>query len=185
MKLALLLLVCLFSPIFANPAVTYDQCWGRFGDNLINYLHAKWLSYQYEIPLLYKPFVYSSQLIMDDIEIPFDKKGKRYKKQIILNDANPKPLNQNFLYVCPYFPECDWEIENEKRFTFDVDWENQEFRKIAREMIAPKIALNLIYPREDIVSIAMHLREGGGFDIEELKLLIPLNFLPFHFILRA
>ena len=41
---------------------------GRLGDQLIAYMHAKWVSYLYDIPLLYKPFHYSNDLVLDDKE---------------------------------------------------------------------------------------------------------------------
>src|ERR1700742_2068654 len=43
-------------------AITWEPNGGRFGDNLLSYSRAKWLSYQYNIPLLYLPFRYSDQL---------------------------------------------------------------------------------------------------------------------------
>ncbi|HEV7737800.1 MAG TPA: hypothetical protein VGO47_10580, partial [Chlamydiales bacterium] len=47
----------------ANPdstqAITYEFSGGRFGDNLLAYFHAKWVSYKYNIPFFYKEFPYS------------------------------------------------------------------------------------------------------------------------------
>ena len=59
------------APFWYTSAVTYDFSGGRFGDNLVSYCHAKWISYKYNIPLLYKPFDYSDQLMMDVLEIPY------------------------------------------------------------------------------------------------------------------
>ncbi|MFA5306719.1 MAG: hypothetical protein WC365_04680, partial [Candidatus Babeliales bacterium] len=50
-------------------AVTYGLSGGRFGDNLLCYVHAKWISYKYHIPLLYFPFEYSSHLVFDEAEL--------------------------------------------------------------------------------------------------------------------
>src|SRR5579862_7273227 len=72
--------------LFASDAVTYEFTGGRLGDNLLSYLHAKWISHTRQIPLLYKPFPYSSELCLHDIEIPYT-------------------LDSSLdLYVCPYFP---------------------------------------------------------------------------------
>ena len=58
--------------------LTYDLPGGRFGDQLLSYMHAKWLSYTYDLTLLYKPFIYSEALMVDDEEKKFsDKKSFR------------------------------------------------------------------------------------------------------------
>ena len=42
--------------------VTYSLDAGRFGDQLINYMKALWVSCKYDIPLIYHPFSYSDLL---------------------------------------------------------------------------------------------------------------------------
>lgn len=49
-------------------AITYELNGGRFGDNLLSYSRAKWLSYIYGIPVLYFPFPYADQLALSCIE---------------------------------------------------------------------------------------------------------------------
>ena len=64
-------LLCLVSSVKAA-GVTYTFSGGRFGDNLISYLHAKWVAYRAGVPLLYKPFGYSGMLVMDEEEERFE-----------------------------------------------------------------------------------------------------------------
>ena len=49
-------------------AVTYDVSPGRFGDQMLCYLHAKWISYRYGFPLLYKPFLHSDAFALHEKE---------------------------------------------------------------------------------------------------------------------
>jgi hypothetical protein len=49
--------------------ITYELSGGRLGDNIIAYLHAKWLSHVHGIALLYKPFQYSSDLSLSQTDL--------------------------------------------------------------------------------------------------------------------
>ncbi len=173
-------------------AVTYEFSGGRFGDNLIAYLHAKWFAYQHDVPLLYKPFDYSSDLVLDEKEIRYG--NKRFLKEqgvFYLKKTHIKTwpfLSKipflSMLYVCPYFPEEEIECRKGRFFSFPVDWKEEGFRKIAREMIAPKEPLSLIIPPTGVISIAMHVREGGGFD-RDLENQMPLKAPPKEFYIAG
>src|SRR5579863_5779102 len=54
-----------------NSAITWEPNGGRFGDNLLSYSRAKWLSYQFNIPVLYLPFKYSDQLMLHEQELMY------------------------------------------------------------------------------------------------------------------
>lgn len=153
---------CLFlqAVAFADTGVTYDFSGGRFGDNVLSYLHAKWIAREANLPLIYKPFNYSNELKMDDLE---DGGILRFTKTVSLNKNHPFPLNEdNTLFVCPYFPEVQWELNRQEYFTFPVGWKDESFRKDVLEKISPKQPLTLTYPPENMLSIAVHIREGGG-----------------------
>lgn len=183
-------LICIFASLFSfslfaisEAGVTYDLSGGRFGDNLISYLHAKWVSYEKNIPLIYQPFELSSDLILDE------KEESRCPTPYHLHHLNKGPVSSDIelpiLYVCPYFPEDPWEQNHESWFHLKVDWKDSKFKKMAREMIAPKRALKLITPPADRISVALHIREGGGFD-EKVDLLRgspsnPMKFPPISF----
>ena len=131
MKKWLLFLLATAS-LTAHDGVTYEFSGGRFGDNLLAYLHAKWVAHREGIPLLYKPFPYSSELALDEREVPF-KEGDR-------------------ALTVPYFPETQWEVRHTRDKDgkawsyFAVDWSDCEFRQMAAELIAPKQPLSLIRP---------------------------------------
>ena len=66
MRKFLILFGLVFTGLLSSESyITYEFFGGRFGDCLLSYLHAKWLSYKYQLPLLYKPFKYSSDLCLD------------------------------------------------------------------------------------------------------------------------
>gem|GEM_PF-860866 len=150
-------------------AVRYWLNGGRFGDNLLNYLHAKWFAFEHEIPLLYQPFPYSSELVLDEREARLDELEE--------------PLG-SWVYDCLYFPEVASELSRHDYKTFPVAWGNKLFRKLALELIAPKKPLKLSLPPPG-VSAAIHLREGGGLDPEGFGLRDPLKCPPLSFYIES
>lgn len=181
-KLFFMLWVCLLGTGYGNTsAITYNFSGGRFGDNVLAYLHAKWLSYEYNLPFLYKPFQYSSELNMDNEEYWYSEKIGNFSQEILLNRNHRKPVGVNTVFVCPYFPEIEWELKKEYYFTFPINWKDQQFRQHVRHMISLKKPLNLTHPPKDILTVAIHMREGGGFDDEEHKFKHPLKTPPVTF----
>jgi hypothetical protein len=142
--------------------VTYGFSGGRLGDHLISYLHAKWVACELGLPLLYKPFPYSSFLMIDEKEAHFETAGSHL--QIQWPAARPPATDERIVYHCPYFPEDAWERAQYPIQIWKVNWKDPIFRKEALSMIAPKKTLPLVHPPENCISIALHYRDGGGFD---------------------
>lgn len=185
---------------FADQAITYELTGGRLGDTLLAYLHAKWISHKYNIPLVYRPFPYSSDLFLDE-EIqesgcfnkikttPLTQESFAFfEKQSSLKENLPDIFEsrlRNALFVCPYFPETEFELNGNWPLIFKVDWKDKEFRTIARKMISPKKNLNQKMPSKDKLNIALHIREGGGFDFIQLKYEAPHKFPPIDFYVKS
>ena len=151
----------------AISAVTYTFSGGRFGDNLIAYSHAKWISYVHKIPLLCKSFPYSDQLMLDSIEQKYDERNnKNYKKVHVLKSRDfTIDANANILYVVPYFAESEYDlVDPHYPPYFSVDWNNQEFVNELKHCIKPKQAISQIKTPEGYVSVAVHMRKGTGYD---------------------
>lgn len=193
MRIFFLFLLTFFS-LNARSAITYEFSGGRFGDNLLSYLHAKWMSLETGVPLLYRPFRYSSSLVLHNKEeflrngrqVIDGKKKVGFSKRIFLGKSCPKPSAKgNCLFICPYFPEVRWELEQRAFFYLKTDWKNAEFRKVAREMIAPNFPCDLYLPPEDCISIALHLRDGGYFDDYEFRFKDPLKMPPITFYVEC
>ncbi|MDE3045934.1 MAG: hypothetical protein KGJ02_04750 [Verrucomicrobiota bacterium] len=178
---------------YTDLAVTYEFSKGRFGDNLLAYLHAKWFAYQRNIPLLYKSFPLSSQLVMHKMEKPY---GAQFQQQAYTRHYLARgPINPGIrlpiLYICPYFPEDPWELDatldmgGNEWYHFDVDWKDPVFRAMAREMIAPAHPLSLVNVPQNTVNIALHVREGGGYDGDDGYLYWPLKIPPLTYYIEA
>lgn len=198
MKLTNFFFFLLFLPILVvaeDPAnaVTYSLSGGRLGDNLMAYMHAKWVSYKYKLPLVYKPFSSSDQFVFDDVEkkySDFPKDSFRFttelKSGVNLDLFVGKGSKQwkNVLFVIPYFPESEWEIkksyQTRHRFAhFEVNWEDEEFQQMLRYLIAPKIPVKQMHLPKDRISVAVHIRRGGAYDLDNHKIRneFPLKFL--------
>ena len=171
--------------VCAENFVTYEFSGGRFGDCLLTYLHAKWIAYRYDLELLYKPFEYSSDLVLHDEEqlLLTNRHRNSFKINVLLE--NPDIRFNNVLFSCPYFPEIKWELTRGAKeydpISFQVDWKDKGYRALVRHMIAPKESLPLICPPSDAISIALHVREGGGFDDKEHFFKHPLKTPPFTY----
>lgn len=169
----------------ARAAVTYDLGYGRFGDKLLCYLHAKWISYRYAIPLLYKPFPYSDQLVLHQCERHFkDSDFHRFEKTIHPSFGMEISFQNDIsnLYVIPYFPEAMWEHTPQNAYYyFPVDWNDQGFKSEIKKLISPlHVQPELRLPTGKI-TVAVHIRLGGGFDPADGWTHMPLKLPPIDF----
>lgn len=167
-------------------AVTYEFSLGRFGDNVMSYLHAKWISFQYKIPILYRPFKYSDQLVLHYKEmdlITFSRKKAGLQHKILSHNDMTIDPKKRFIYVVPYFSEFFYErVMNKQWIYFEVDWNDEGFRQEIQRMIYPinESILNVTLPK-DHVCVALHVRRGGGWDKPESLWIDPIKFPPDSF----
>lgn len=199
--LSILLLIFCSSDTYPNPnrkgpsAVTYTLSGGRLGDNLLSYLHAKWISYRYGIPVLYKVFPYSDQLALHDVEQLYTPDRARHYRHIAeLRNNNFLEINKNSnsLYVIPYFPESLEEhrmqevginvgntMEKTKFPYIAVHWDDKNFLGEIRQVMRPRVPLNLVTPPKDCISVAVHIRKNsGGFDRPLLQDTVEADYDP-------
>lgn len=155
---------------------------GRLGDNLLDYTHAKWISYKWGIPLLFQTFEYSDQFVFDEVEEKLTPMNEALysKKMLDALSQLDENISVDTLYFLPHTCDCyDEFIFNGSHGTFvPVDWSDETFRDMMRTLIAPKQPLNLIVPPKDIITVALHYRTGGGFiwDTDTMKRGLPLRF---------
>lgn len=184
-----IILFCLFSyftiPIFPKSAVTYTFSGGRFGDCLVSYCHALWIAYIFDLDLIYKPFKYSDQLMMHAMDLEANC-ASRYKQVLHITHAFVNGIQDNTLYVVPFFPESHIEHHDPRcPFLFQVDWKNEGFVQELKKRIFPKNELLLPKLSHDVINIAVHVRKGTGWDIpqfaptfEKLTEMHPLKWPP-------
>lgn len=165
-------------------AVTYEFSGGRFGDNLVAYSHAKWISYKFNIPILYQPFPCSDKLAMHKKELFYNNEINKYKEIIRVNKECNIKKDEDILYVVPYFPESELELKDiQFSHSFAVDWTDKNFINILKENIKPLIDLNTFSIPQDYITVAVHIRKGTGYDIQQLNEFKALTFMyPFKFI---
>jgi hypothetical protein len=178
-----------FAPVQGS-VITYRACPGRLGDNLFTYLHAKWLSYRYDMPLhcCHRFFPYATEFMFYEKELDYDHVSHP-NSEIQLTRFGPLPSkNGSIAYVVPYFPELYWEYSDKNLgnvHLFDVDWNDRTFRKMAKEMLAPRRAFDLELPPKDRISIAIHVREGGTFDRKDAPFEHPLKVPPLSYYISS
>ncbi len=165
-----------------NTAVTYQFSGGRFGDNLLSYIHAKYISHIYHIPLLYKPFQFSDQLVLDRMENKWDESLRGLFQKQVRFEANEdfvKFQERNALYIIPYFPEFDGEYGATYNGPwFDMDWNAPGFIKELRKLIKP-LNIPKKFPRKkDAINVAIHMRTGSGPDSVGMTKMYFLKFPP-------
>ena len=148
---------------------------------------------QHQIPLLYQPFRYSTGLKIHEEELHYGAYSFsfRYRTPVWRWPLGISSMPM-VIYVCPYFPNApheDRSIEEPDKPTewisFPVDWENPEFRAAAQALIAPIQPLPLTLPPPDVISIALHVREGGDYDTDHTKRFSPLKLPPMHFYIEG
>lgn len=168
---------CLCSSNFAEKpsAITWIPNGGRFGDNLVSYSKTLWLSLHYDIPILYKQFKYSDQLMLHEHEQIYTTESYKDFSRIIhlpLSSSYDDLANDiNALYI------IHWKT------VVKIDWFDQDFINALQEKITPRQPLETIIIPENCISIAVHVRNGGScaIDTQQEKDRWPLRFIPDEF----
>jgi len=153
----------------SKSAITYNLNGGRFGDNLFSYCKTKWLSEKYGIPLIYKPFQYSKKLKLHKKEKVYNRRSpKKFKKIRYVSNFQLRKLepNDNTLHIKEWYCKVH------------ADWKDKEFIKKLRKLISPSAALATIVLPKDCITVAVHVRRGGGYRMDTNRIIDsqPLRF---------
>jgi len=97
----------------STSAITWEPNGGRFGDNLLSYSRAKWLSYKFNIPVLYLPFKYSDQLMLHETEAMYTLElAQQFSKIVRIPERTKFQLfsHNNVLYISHWHADVtiDW-----------------------------------------------------------------------------
>ncbi len=158
-----------------NQAVTNYVNTGRFGDRIISYTTAKWISQRFNIPLFFKPFKYSSMLRFGREEKKYSKEiAKQFKEVIVGNEQDiiKHEKKNNIIFESKrrwFFISSSPSIES----TIEYMLQGQPFAAELRNMLEPVVPLPQITLPEDKITVAVHIRKGGGFDR-------PLNSIQYY-----
>jgi hypothetical protein len=157
-------------------AITWEPNGGRFGDNLLSYSKAKWLSYTFNIPLLYLPFKYSDLLVLHQQEQMYTPESTQLFSTVkylpIRSKIQLLPQN-NTLYI------SHWQTK------ISIDWNDPIFIEKLKNNITPFYPIEKTIIPDNCISIAAHIRTGGGFaaDTEQERERCPLRFAPDEFFI--
>ena len=174
--------------------ITYSFSGGRFGDQLVSYLHAKWISYKFGIPLLLKEFSYSSQLSLSQLELPFSSDIAdleviylpRLDSFAIDTYINEFSKRGPAILEIPYFPLSEFELTSPQNYpSFVVDWNDPNFKKELQKNICLKADLDLVKIPKQKLSVAIHVRLGKEFDGPNMEKYYPLKFPPLTYYFKA
>lgn len=155
----------LLLPIFFNysfpHAITYTLNGGRLGDNIHTYCKTKWYSYKYKIQLLYKPFTLSDSFIMHTKETHF-KSEKGFDEIVQVNEPEDieKRLKKknNILFVNNFYTEAP--------SLYEWAQKHPDFDREIKEMLLPIKPISPLKKPVNRITVALHVRKGGGFDNE-------------------
>lgn len=172
----LLTIIILQKTILCSNAITFDlPKKARLGNNLLNYIKAKWISYKYGIPIFCPYFEHSEKFMFGNIEEKFNENIiNNFKHVIHFEDFIKKLKGQNinlidikkFLKIkeedsCLYISHLFSNIH--------FDWKDKNFIKEIKKMLTPIIDVKKPTIPENCLSVAMHVRKGGGYDNKNIK----------------
>jgi hypothetical protein len=203
MILLYLLLFWVFPHLIAKPqsngleriqnnekAITYAFSGGRLGDDLLACLHARWLSYKYDVPFIYAPFPYSQYLVLHNEELHLANAQYFFtKKWMLREEKDIRAISGSALIIVPYFPEAEAELKSHPGwwpYQFTVDWTDPKFKQMIRKLIAPRFPITTLeMPKEPCHTVAVHVRKGGDFDPAHAAFDLPLKLPPDSFYIAA
>lgn len=175
-------------------SVTYALDGGRFGDQLLNYLKALWVSWKFNLPLIFRPFDYSNELMLSEYheislneevirsfsaqfgyfsDLDFEKSAKVFSHLKSTHEKN-LPLLWNIGLLTPL-------LEN----YFCEKLDDEDFRSLLQKLVKPKNEISLLSMPMDRKTIAIHVRTGKDYDWEINIRNMPTKFPPETFYLGA
>lgn len=164
-----LLLLCTitFATISAKSAITFRHNGGRLGDVLLDFAKNFYIAYKYDLDLYLDDNLPYVQDFMLDREISrlSEATNQFYFKNLIHNDAQIESGRDYILYNSACYIAVDG-VSNLDLFhghMFQCSIEQPEFGNKIRRFLTPKIDFSFEFPKDQI-SVAMHIRKGGGFD---------------------
>lgn len=167
----------------SQKAVSYELC-GRFGNRVITYLVAKWISEKNNLPLLYVPFNYSDQLLFHENEM-FKRADweSKFKQSIMIKDESEIPnLQDSSIILVNIFRNKP----NYSKIPFGKYASDPKFRKFVKAQLQPRYPIQTIHlPEGDRLNVLVHVRMGGGFDSRSTQLDYPNKFPPHLFYISA
>jgi len=133
----------------------------RLGDYLLHYIKAKWVSNKNQLPLFLGASKYYVCLELSDEEVFLFSNPCNENRVVIKNiDENLDIYNlkENTSFIVKH---------NNKNILYeDISFTkgDKEFYSLIKKMVTPAIDLKTVKPNKDVLSVAIHIRTGKGYD---------------------
>jgi len=170
-------------------AITYHPG-ARLGDNLRSYFKAKWIAHRYGLKFLYTPFKYSPKLMISKIDKKYTQNmDSQFSKKIKMPYGTSRLAvalrDKTYGYTCRKGATFD-KIKKNSNILYvsngaaivNIDWDDKIFVNRLKKSIAPIKPLKKPEIPSNIISVALHVRKGGGFDPKHAARTWPLKFPP-------
>lgn len=155
-------------------AISYNLGGDRFGDKVLGYVQARYLSYITSIPFLYRPFIYSDQLIIDNNALPYDLHAHKYGRQFHIASGQTlteffhqiqNPQSPPTLFIVDFFPSdiSEWDGDTRRTLIFNHPWHNTAFANYMKNILQPRIPVPN-FTCKDRLNVAVHVRTLSGTD---------------------
>jgi hypothetical protein len=154
---------------------------GRFGDHVVAYCKTKYYSLKYNLPLLYKPFHLSDRLVLHTKEMICSHMHSAHFQHHVTVNCEADIINNwhpGTLFVASAYTSLNLHapIDNNQppavpKSTFF--WIDDIYEKMIQEPIFFNTVREMLQPLSKMptpeipaghISVALHVRRGGGFD---------------------
>lgn len=155
-------------PIFYSSVGAQDNVKSRLGNQLLAYIKGQWAAHKLNLPYLHVHFDYDDLL----------KAGSAHKE---LKDFLSLHPNANLVTlqsveavklsnsIIPILHVVDYKTKSEKKVFYHLHESlnmrsDKEFIAKIRDLLTPIKPIEIIVPPENKISVAVHVRKGGGYD---------------------
>lgn len=149
---------CSYTPsIISKGAITFDRNGGRFGDDLFSLAQCLWIAYKHGLDFFFTPFNYSDLLVAHHAYPHVNQNViARYATTYVIGRGKsvPEVIDENGFYYSTYY--CN----------SGINWSDREFRASLKRLITPYRKWSYMSLPDDALSVAIHVRRGGGYRID-------------------
>lgn len=137
-------------------AVTNSGGGARLGDQLLGYLHAKWVAYKYGLPFILTPFSMCEEFCLSERDATLTPDHCFQHSIVISNIEQVEAIPQSTLYTVPYFSEYRYEFASGGRNPFgiehfQVDWDDPGFHEEIVACLQPRRERSLLINQREMV----------------------------------
>jgi hypothetical protein len=144
-------------------AITHKvEAWRRLGDNIITVCKTQYFAEHCGLKIIYKQFTYADQFKFSETgTFLTDELQKQYSKIVPVNRMQDieeaLKSGESILFEVHFLSETPW--------LYAYSRQNQEFENTIKKLFTPIIKIDPLPKPQSVVTVALHVRKGGGFDM--------------------